>query len=80
MATVKVAISIDREIVHRVDELVAEGKFSSRSRAFQLALEAQIERIDKRRLARESAKLDRRLEQQLAEEGASYDLEGWPEY
>jgi metal-responsive CopG/Arc/MetJ family transcriptional regulator len=80
MKTVKIAITIDGKVLRRVDDLVAENRFSSRSRAIQMAVEAQLERIDKSRLARECEKLDLKAEQRLANEGASVDLAGWPEY
>lgn len=80
MGTSKVAITLDEELLERIDRLVAERKFPSRSRAIQLAVQAQIDRLDQRRLARECAKLNPKYEQQLAEHGASYDLESWPEY
>ena len=80
MASSKIAITLDEELVERIDRLVAERKFPSRSRAIQLAVQAQIDRLDRRRLARECAKLDLEQEQALAEEGASYDLKSWPEY
>lgn len=80
MATAKIAISLEQDTLARLDELVAAGRFPSRSRAIQLAVEAQIDRVERRRLARECAKLDPLAEQALAEEGASYDLPGWPEY
>ena len=80
MTTAKIAISLERDLLHRLDKLVEAGRFPSRSRAIQLAVEAQIDRVERRRLAQESLKLDSTAEQTLAEEGASYDLEGWPEY
>ena len=80
MSTIKVAITLDEDLLERIDRLVAERRFPSRSRAIQLAVKAQIDRLDRGRLARESAKLDPAHEQQIAEEGASYDLETWPEY
>jgi metal-responsive CopG/Arc/MetJ family transcriptional regulator len=80
MTTTKVAITLDAELLERIDRLVAERRFPSRSRAIQLAVKAQIDRLDRRRLARECARLDPAYEQQLAERGASYDLESWPEY
>ena len=80
MGTSKVAITLDEELLERIDRLVAERKFPSRSRAIQLAVKAQIDRLDRRRLAMECAKLDPKYEQRLAEGGASYDLESWPEY
>jgi metal-responsive CopG/Arc/MetJ family transcriptional regulator len=80
MSTVKVAITLEEDLLRRIDRLVAERRFPSRSRAIQLAVKAQIDRLDRGRLARETARLDPALEQQVAEEGASYDLESWPEY
>ena len=53
MGTSKVAITLDEELLERIDRLVAERKFPSRSRAIQLAVKAQIDRLDRRRLARE---------------------------
>jgi metal-responsive CopG/Arc/MetJ family transcriptional regulator len=78
VSTAKVAISLDKELLERIDRLVTEKKFPSRSRVIQHAIEAQIDRLDRRRLADECAKLDRAYEQQLAELGISYDLESWP--
>lgn len=75
MSTTKVAITLDKDLLDRIDHLVAERRFPSRSRAIQLAIKAQIDRLDRRRLARECARLDPAYEQQLAEQGASYDLE-----
>ena len=80
MTAAKIAITLERDLLDRLDKLVAAGRFPSRSRAIQLAVEAQIDRVERRRLAQESLKLDFTAEQTLAEEGASYDLEGWPEY
>ena len=80
MSTSKIAITLDEELLERIDRLVVERKFPSRSRAIQLAVQAQIDRLDRLRLARECSKLNPSEEQQLAEEGSSYDLESWPEY
>lgn len=80
MPTVKVAISIDSKVLDRLDQLVAQKRFASRSGAIQMAVEDALTRFERRRLARECAKLDPRSEQRLADEGASSDLEGWPEY
>ena len=80
MSASKIAITLDADLLERVDRLVAERKFPSRSRAIQLAVRAQLDRFERSRLARECAKLDSSFEQQLAESGASYDLDSWPEY
>jgi metal-responsive CopG/Arc/MetJ family transcriptional regulator len=79
MTTDKVAITIDRELLKRLDRLVAEKRFPNRSRAIQEAVQEKLSRLDRSRLAREAAKLDRRFEQKLAEEGMAGEAE-WPEY
>ena len=84
MATSKVAITLDEELLKRLDRLVDEKKFPSRSRAIQDAVKEKLSRLDRTRLLRESAKLDPEFEQQLADEGLVEDLvediEEWPEY
>ena len=80
MSTNKVAITIEEETLKRVDRLVKSGIFPNRSKAFQKAVEEKLFRIDKYRLARESAKLSKKQEQSLADEGLSIDKEEWPEY
>jgi metal-responsive CopG/Arc/MetJ family transcriptional regulator len=80
MASDKVAITIDRELLRRLDRLVAERRFPNRSRAIQEAVEEKLERVERSRLAREAAKLDRDFEQRLADEGLAGDAREWPEY
>lgn len=80
MATSKVAITLDEELLKRLDRLVDEQKFPSRSRAIQEAVKEKLSRLDRTRLLRESAKLDPEFEQQLADEGFTEDIEEWPEY
>lgn len=79
MSTNKVAITIDRQLLERLDQLVAEKRFPNRSRAIQEAVQEKLSRLDRGRLAREAAKLDRRFEQKLADEGMAGETE-WPEY
>lgn len=79
MATEKVAITIDRELLRRLDQLVAEARFPSRSRAIQEAVEEKLLRLDRSRLARQAGKLNPRQERRLAEEGMAGETE-WPEY
>lgn len=79
MKTAKVAVSLDRRTLTRVDRLVARGVFPSRSRLVQDSIEDKLRRIDGVRLARECTKLDRRLERALAEEGLESVAE-WPTY
>jgi metal-responsive CopG/Arc/MetJ family transcriptional regulator len=80
MATTKVAVSIDAELIAQVDRLVAEHVFPNRSKAVQEALRDKLSRLKRTRLARESAKLDRREEQALADEGLDQEHATWPAY
>ena len=80
MSVAKIAVSIDQKVVQKLDVLVRKGVFPSRSRAIQEALELQLHKLDRNRLARECAKLDTKYEQELAEEGMKSEVEQWPEY
>jgi metal-responsive CopG/Arc/MetJ family transcriptional regulator len=80
MRSAKIAVTIDQNLLTRLDRLVKERRFPNRSRAVQEALRDKLERLDRSRLARECAKLDPAFEQRLAEEGLSEDLEQWPAY
>ena len=80
MAKVKIAILLDEAPLSRVDALVGQSVFVSRSQAIQQAVEEKLPRLDRRRLARECAKLDTPFEKALAEEGLSEDISRWPEY
>lgn len=80
MGTSKIAISMDEEVLGRLDGLVQRRVFPNRSRAIQAAVEEKLARLERTRLARECAKLDPDLEAAFAEEGLSRDLGEWPEY
>ena len=80
MSSVKVAITIDRKTLSRVDGLVSNSVFPNRSRAIQAAVAEKLARMERSRLAAECAKLDPKFEKALAEEGLSQELEAWPEY
>lgn len=80
MGTAKVAITIDDEILQRLDRLVKEHVFPNRSKAIQEAVQEKINRLEKTRLARECMKLNPSYEKALAEEGISGDVTEWPEY
>jgi metal-responsive CopG/Arc/MetJ family transcriptional regulator len=80
MSTAKIAVTIDKDLLARLDRMVGERRFPNRSRAVQEAIREKLSRIDRNRLARESAKLDPNSEQQMTEEGITEDFEQWPEY
>jgi Arc/MetJ-type ribon-helix-helix transcriptional regulator len=80
LPTKKVAITIEKDTLERLDQLVEDQRYPSRSRAIQEAVEEKLGRLDRTRLLRESAKLDPAYEQKLADEGLTEDLDEWPEY
>jgi metal-responsive CopG/Arc/MetJ family transcriptional regulator len=80
MNSAKIAVTIDQGLLTRLDKLVKERRFPNRSRALQEALRDKIDRMDRTRLSRECAKLDRATEQQMAEEGLGEDIDQWPAY
>ena len=79
MTTNKVAITIEEKLLKRLDRAVALRKFPNRSRAIQEAVQEKLDRLDRSRLAREAAKLDRASEQKLADEGLAGEANEWPE-
>ena len=80
MAREKIAITLDKNTVLRLDRLVRQGVYPNRSRAIEDAVEEKLERLDRRHLARECEKLDVNFEEKMAEEGLSGELAEWPEY
>jgi metal-responsive CopG/Arc/MetJ family transcriptional regulator len=80
MGRSKVAISLDKSTLNRLDKLVQKRVFPNRSQAIKEAVAEKLARLEKSRLARECAKLDPVFERALAEEGLSEDLAEWPEY
>ena len=80
MNAAKIAISIDPSLLGRVDDLVSRKVFRSRSEIFQVAVSAQVERIEEDALLRECAKLDPVEEQRFADMGLSNELTEWPAY
>ena len=80
MGTAKVAITLDETLMKRLDRLVQQRVFPSRSRAIQIAVEEKLDRMDRVRLAEESAKLIPTAEQELADEGIAEDFSEWPKY
>ena len=80
MPKTKVALTLDTELLERVDELVAKQRFRNRSQAVEAALADKVQRLARTRLARESAKLNPKDEKRLADEGLADALDSWPEY
>jgi metal-responsive CopG/Arc/MetJ family transcriptional regulator len=80
MPKAKVAVTLDRELLDRVDLLVKAARFPNRSQAIEIALAEKLERLERGRLARECAKLDPKEERSIADEGLAADRDAWPEY
>jgi len=80
MPKTKVALTLEAELVTRVDELIAQQRFRSRSQVVEAALAEKLQRMARTRLARECGKLDPKEEKAFAEEGLSGSLEAWPAY
>jgi metal-responsive CopG/Arc/MetJ family transcriptional regulator len=75
----KVAIALEADVLQRLDRLVRESRYPNRSQAIESAVRDHLTRLEHRRLAEESGKLDRKTEQALAEEGLKSDA-AWPPY
>lgn len=78
--TTKIAITIDEELLKKIDLLVQRKTFPNRSKAIQQAIEEKLIRFERGKLIRECEKLDPKFEQKLAEEGISEEANEWPEY
>ena len=80
MSTAKIAITIEEEMLDKLDRLVSSKVFPNRSKAIQEAIKEKLSRVNRSRLARECAKLDPAVERAIAEEGFSQEIDQWPEY
>jgi metal-responsive CopG/Arc/MetJ family transcriptional regulator len=74
MRATKITITLDAKLLRKVDLLVAERRFRTRSRAIQEAVKAGVQRLERGRFHRECAKLDPIFEQQLAEQVLAEDM------
>jgi metal-responsive CopG/Arc/MetJ family transcriptional regulator len=80
MTKTKMAVTLEPELVDRLDRCVVEARYANRSRLVEEAVMEKLERLDRSLLARECAKLDPIEEQAMAEEGIRADAAEWPEY
>lgn len=80
MPTEKIAITMEKELVQKLDRMVQKKVFPNRSKAIQKAVEEKIIRHNRIRLAEECAKLNSKSEQEIAEDGIAGEFEDWPEY
>jgi len=80
MSTAKIAITIEEEMLGKLDRLVSSKVFPNRSKAIQEAIKEKLSRVNRSRLAKECAKLNPAIEKAVAEEGFSQEINQWPEY
>ena len=80
MATAKIAITIEKNILSRLDLLVKAQVFSNRSKAIQEAIKEKLHKLEHNRLEIECSKLNPDFEQTLADEGLFSEIKEWPEY
>ena len=78
MASVKVTVTLDKNILSKLDELVKEKIFKSRSMAVQKAIQDEVKFIKRKRFMEACKNLEPSEEISIAEEGMEY--EKWPEY
>ena len=69
MSTARIAITIGKDLLARLDRLVGEERLPSRSWLVQEAVREKLVRMRRQRLARECEKLDPQFEQEMAELG-----------
>ena len=80
MGTAKIAITIEKSTLSRLDRLVEEKKYPNRSRAVQEIIEDKLKKLERNRLKVECEKLDPAEEKAFAEEGIGSEAQEWPEY
>ena len=80
MNAAKITISLDQDLLQRLDRLVQSRVYPSRSQAVQAAVLEKIARLQKTRLAQECAKLVPTEEQALADLGLASEAAQWPPY
>ena len=80
MPKAKIAITIERRVLDRLDSFVRASEFRNRSQAIEASVEDKLRRVARTRLLAECAKLDPASERRIADEGLAGDLPEWPQY
>jgi metal-responsive CopG/Arc/MetJ family transcriptional regulator len=80
MSIAKVTVSIESNLLKKVDYLVKSKVFPNRSQAIQIAVQEKITKIDQNRLARECEKFDKDEERAMADFGLASEVSEWQEY
>ena len=80
MSKQRIVITIDDHLLSEIDELMASGRYTSRSHVIEAALAAARSRRAQSSLIRECARLDPAEERSFAEVGLRSDGIVWPAY
>ena len=80
MNKAKIAITVSPLVLNRLDAWVQSEHFASRSEAIEQAVEAQLQRLERTRLAEQCSLLDVAQEQAMAEMGLATDAATWPAF
>ena len=78
MNKAKIAITVSPLVLSRLDAWVQTAHFASRSEAIEKAVEAQLQRLERSRLAEQCALLVVAEEQTLADNGLATEAAAWP--
>jgi Arc/MetJ-type ribon-helix-helix transcriptional regulator len=76
----KVAVTLDRQLLDDIDELVSVGAYPNRSQAIEAAVSESLSRRAQTRLIRECAMLDPAEERLMAEQDVGAEGIEWPTY
>ena len=80
MSKSKIAITISPLVLNRLDVWVQNEHYASRSEAIEKAVDAQLQRLERKRLSEQCALLDVDEEQAMAETGLALDAAAWPAF
>ena len=80
MTESKITISVSPLVLLRLEALVQNEHYASRSEAIKKAVEAQLQRLERTRLSDQCALLDMDEEQAMADLGLAADAAAWPAF
>ena len=80
MTKAKIAITVSPLVLNRLDAWVKSEHYASRSEAIEQAVEAQLQRLERTRLAAQCALLNVDEEQAMADMGLAADTVTWPAF
>ena len=76
----KIATTVSPLVLNRLDALVQNEHYASRSKAIEQVVEVQLQRLERTRLSDECALLDADKEQAMADIGLALDAAAWPAF